>query len=315
MKSRVSMVILLATTTVCVVLSACLFLENRALRVALKTAERVMPASAEPRVPISREMAVDLPAPLQNPVGSIAPESLPKIPDRLSRFGRMMGDPEFQVAMMERSKSRIEQVYAGLFRVLDLDEETIEIFKTLLAERSLIECQVAFQRRASQSDPGAVQEAEFLLAENLERIDQSLAEVLGKEKNAAFDYFQETLSQRQSVDELARRLTYSGTLLTEDRAEILVGVMAAAEESRPYTRDLSELSSRDRSTLSEEEIALYLDERRMLNEVILSEASEILEPDQMEALVEQQIREVEQIERQVEFGFGPRRGMGARPGG
>jgi hypothetical protein len=304
MKSRLFAIFLLTTTAAGAVLSAYLYLENRSLQTALKEAnEEVLvpempPEARETIVPESVVQIVTLPV---EPEVVAEVEPRPQFSNRADRFRQMMADPNFQNAMLERSKSRIERNYAGLLRTLDLDEETVGIFMTLLAERSNFESQAAFQWRAGRNDPEAVIEVEFMLEENLAQIDRSLAEVLGDEKYGAYDYYQSTLPQRQSVGELARKLSYSGTPLTEDRAEVLVGVMAAAGESLPYTTDLAQLSPRDRSTVTQDDLAVYIDERRTLNEIILSEASLVLEEDQLEALADQQIREVEQLERRSDL--------------
>ena len=315
MKSKILPIILLATTATGVVLSAYLYRENRSLRTALEETNRVIPQPEDTPEIKSVEPTVVVAASPQETIEAAREEPGPRRPDRFGRFRQMMENPDFQSAMLERSKTRIERDFAGLFRTMDLDEEGVEIFKTLLAERSMIEWQAAFQSRAARGDPEAMLEAELMLDENLAQIDQSLAEILNQEDYAAYDYYQDTLPQRRSVDELARRLSYSGTPLTDERAEVLVGVMATAEDSFSYTVDLAQLSRQERSSVTEIDIALYLDEKESLNQTILSEAAMVLEPDQLEGLAEQQIREIEQIELQASLvGLEGRGGFG-RPGG
>jgi DNA repair exonuclease SbcCD ATPase subunit len=315
MKIKTLPLFLLATTAAGAVLSAYLFQENRSLQTALEKASRAVGPSNEPQEIRIVEPSVAAATPPQEASEVAEPVSRRPPPDRFERFRQMREDPNFQRAMLERSKSSIERNYAGLFRALDLDEEGVEILKTLLAERSMMERQAAFQRRADLDDPEALLKAELSLEKNLAQIDRSLAEVLGEEKYATYDYYRDTLPQRQSVDELARRLSYSGTPLTEERAEVLVGVMAEAENSHNYTMDLARLSRGERSLVTEIDVALYLDEKERLNQMILSEAAEVLEQDQLEALAEQQMREVEQIERRASFGMGFRGGFGGPPGG
>lgn len=315
MKTKILPILLLATTVAGAVLSAYLFQENRSLQAALEKTNREVPPSDEPQEVMIAESTAAVAAPSQEPIEGAEAEPRPRPPDRFERFRQMMENPDFRSAMLERSKSRIERDFAGLFRALDLDEEGVEIFKTLLAERSMIERQAAFQRRAGWGDPDAMLETEFMLEENLAQIDRSLAEVLGEENYATYDYYQDTLPQRQAVDELTRRLSYSGTPLTEDRAEVLVGVMATVEDSHTYTMDLARLSRSERSSLSEIDVALYLDEKESLNQTILFEAAEVLELDQLEALAEQQIREIEQLELRASLGLGSRGGFGGRGGG
>jgi hypothetical protein len=314
MKSKILPIFLLLTTAAGAVLSVYLYRENRSLQAALEETNREVPRPEDTQEIKSVESAVVVAAPPQETVEAAREEPGTRPPDRFDRFRQMMENPDFQSAMLERSKTRIERDFARLFRTMDLDEEGVEIFKTLLAERSMLERQAAFQSRAARGDPEAMLEAELMLEESLAQIDQSLAEVLGEEDYVAYDYYQDTLPQRRSVDELAQRLSYSGTPLTEERAEVLVGVMATAEDSFSYTVDLAQLSRRERSSVTEIDVALYLDERESLNQTILSGAAMVLEPDQLEAMAEQQIREVEQIELQASLGLDARGGFG-RPGG
>lgn len=319
MKSKSLPIFLLATTAAGAVLSAYLYQENRSLQAALEETSRVVPQPEDTQEIISVEPIAVVAASPQETIEVPREEPGPRPPDRFDRFRKMMENPDFQSAMLERSKVRIERDFAGLFRTMDLDEEGVEILKTLLAERSMVERQAAFQSRAAQGDPEAMFETELMLEANLAGIDLSLAEVLGEEGFANYDYYQDTLPQRQSVEELTRRLSYSGTPLAEERAEVLVGVMATTEDSFNYTVDLARLSRRERSSLTEIDVAVYLDERESLNQMILSEAAVVLEPDQLEALAEQQIREVEQIELQASLGLGARGGFrgpgGGPPGG
>jgi hypothetical protein len=318
-KSKILPLFLLLTTAVGAVLSAYLYRENRALQAVLEETNRLVAQTEDTQEIKSVGSFVAVAA---SPQGTIevareAPGARPR--DRFGRFQQMMENPDFQSAMLERSKTRIERDFARLFRTMDLDEEAMEIFKTLLAERSMIERKAAFQSRAALGDPEAMLEVELMLEESLAQIDQSLIEVLSEEDYDAYDYYQETLPQRRSVDELVRRLSYSGTPLTEERAEVLVGVMATAEDSFSYTLDLAKLSNRERMSVTEVDVALYLDERESLNQMVLSGAALVLEQDQLEALAEQQIREIEQIELRASLGFEGRGGFGRQgvgpPGG
>lgn len=296
-----------------------LYRENQALRAELvRRAETTVEVSS----PAEAESGVIDPTPVEPPppepvaIDEVPPEPSSRREDRAARFRRMMDDPNVQAMIRERTKSGVEQRYAGLFRTMNLDEETIEVFKELMAERELVQRRAAIESRMGLGGDGP--EAAFLAELEVEQLNQSLAEVLGEEDYDKFTYYQDTLPQRQVVEELNRRLSYSGTPLTEDRAEVLVGVMAGTEDAFTYTNDLSQLSGPERATLSAEEVALYVEERRVLNESVLSEASTVLESDQLEALAEQQIREIEALEQRATIGFemrgfGP--GGGRGPGG
>jgi hypothetical protein len=293
-----------------------LYRENQALSQELS--RRMDLPSPEPESIAEEPLPVSAPRlePAPVPPVAVEPGAAPSRPgweDRVARFRRMMDDPDVQAAMRERSKSGIEQRYAGLFRSLGLDEETIEVFKELMAEKEMTRRRTAIDLRLAQD--GAGPDVAFLAELEMERLDQSLAEVLGEDNYETFAYYQETLPQRQVVDELTRRLSYSGTPLNEEVAEQLVGVMAGTQESFAFTNDLSRMSGWERASLSAEDVALYLEERRILNEAVLSEASTVLAPDQLEALAEQQMREIETLEREAAIGMGMLGGRGPGGGG
>ena len=174
MKIKILPIFLLATTAAGAVLSAYLYQENRSLQAALEETSRVVPPTDELDEPLIPEPVVVVAAPTPEPVRVAEPEPRPQAPDRFDRFRQMMADPDFRTAMLERSKSRIERDFAGLFRALNLDEEGVGVFKTLLAERSMIERQAAFQRRSGRDDPETMLEAEFML-EDSEYLAESMA--------------------------------------------------------------------------------------------------------------------------------------------
>lgn len=312
---------LFITTAAGILAAVVLYRENQALREELSRrieVERPMPGPNEPEPERVFPVEVSLEPPAAVEPTEPVPEPRPGREDRAARFLRMMDDPDVQAAMRERSKSGVERRYAGLFRSLGLDEETIEVFKELMAEKEMVQRRAAIESRMALEGEGP--DILFLAELDLERLDQSLVEVLGEDAHDTFTYFQETLSERQAVEDLTRLLSYSGTPLAQDRAEQLVGVMAGAEEAFVYTNDLSQLSGRERARVPAEDVALYIEERRSLNESVLSEASTVLAPDQLEALAEQQMREVETLERQAAMGGmrgggGPGGGGGRGPGG
>ncbi|MEZ5276306.1 MAG: hypothetical protein R3F07_08000 [Opitutaceae bacterium] len=310
--------LLFAGTTVVACAAAVYFLkQNEILRAELarlaETAQSVDQAgvgAVETPESIVPEVA---PAPATaEPEPSVGPQRWGG-PARRGRMEQFLSDPAMQASMRARAADRIERDFAGLFRALGLDEDTVDIFTELLAERETMRFQLNMRRRLAGDDPVAQEEVDLWWEEGQAGLEKSLGEVLGSENFDKFTYYEETLPQRRQVEELQRRLSYSGTPLGESQAEALVGVMASTQAQFNFTTDLAALPPPERAAVSQDQVSQYMAERRVLNETILSKAAAVLQPDQLEALAGQQIREMEQVERQAEIGVRMRGGFGRGP--
>ncbi len=217
---------------------------------------------------------------------------------RANFFKQMLENPERRQMFIEANKGRVERGYAALFKKLNFSDEEAGVFMSLLAERSL------FQRglQMAADDQKAVAQA------NLDTLDAGLAELLGEEGYASYEAYQGSLSQRRTVDNLNRKLSYSGTPLSEDAAENLISMMASQESSFQFSNDLSNLERGNRREYSQEDIEVYIDERNALNTQILDSARDILNEDQLDSLLEQQLEETERIQQwstvRAQGGFG-----------
>ena len=317
MRSRWFSLFFLFTTAAACGVAVYLLKQNEILRAELarlaeaaRPIEQVGEAAVPPLEPIVPVVAA---APVAAEPESVAEPPRWGGPGRRERMEQFLTDPAMQASMRARAADRIERDFAGLFRTLGLDEDTVDIFTELLAEREAMRFQVNMRRRMAGDDPVAQAEVDFWWKEGQAGLDKSLGEVLGAGNYDKFTYYEETLPQRRDVEELQRRLSYSGTPLGDNQAEALVGLMASTKDEFNFTTDLAALPPPERAAVSQDQVSQYLAERRVLNETILSKAATVLQTDQLEALAGQQIREMEQVERQAEIGVRMRGGFGRGP--
>ncbi|MBL4575656.1 MAG: hypothetical protein JKY51_06110, partial [Opitutaceae bacterium] len=168
-------------------------------------------------------------------------------------------------------------------------------FMSLLSERTL------YERGSRFGSDIFSDEEKSVVQENIEKLDAGLGSLLGEEDFAVYQQYEKTLPQRRSVDNLTQKLSYSGTPLGEEVAEKLISIMASQEGAFVFTNDLSNGGPRSLNQSSPEEVETYLNERGVLNTQIFNQAQEILNEDQLDTFLEQQLEEIERIQRWSEM--------------
>lgn len=171
--------------------------------------------AASTREPISRSAAVAETASYARP--------------RAMRLGPMesmlLGDPEYQKAMLTQLRGNLDARYAGLFRRLNLSPEKLQQLKSFLVERqaSTMDALVAARSSGDLSPGGEAMRS--LVAETQSEIDRGIAELLGDELFAVYRDYNENGSNYALADQLERRLSYTTTPLTVEQADELVRIL------------------------------------------------------------------------------------------
>jgi hypothetical protein len=146
----------------------------------------------------------------------------------------LMNKPEVQAMLTLQQKAAIEARYATLFRNLNLPPEQIEKLKTLLADRSTTVQDVISAAREQGINPRENPEAyQKLIADAQDQINNGIKSVIGEQGFAQLTTYEQTLPQRNVVNELQQRLSYTSTPLTPAQAEQMVQILAANTPPRP----------------------------------------------------------------------------------
>ena len=143
----------------------------------------------------------------------------------------MLERPEIQRLMALQQKSGLDSRYSALFKNLGLSPEQLERFKDLLVEKRSSTSDVRSAAREqglnARKDRATY---EKLVADAQAEIDASIRETIGDAGFAKYENYEKTLPQRNTVNQLEQRLSYSSTPLSSQQSEQLVAILAAADQ-------------------------------------------------------------------------------------
>lgn len=139
----------------------------------------------------------------------------------------LMSKPEVQALLSQQQKAAIEARYGALFRNLNLPPDQAAKLTALLAERGTTVQDVMSAAREQGIDPRE-NPAGFrkLVADAQNQINDSIKATIGDQGFAQLTNYEQTMPQRQLVNDLQQRLSYSSTPLTTTQAEQLVQILA-----------------------------------------------------------------------------------------
>ena len=137
--------------------------------------------------------------------------------------------PEMRSLMALDQKGRLDSRYAALFKALKLPPAQLDKLKQLLVDKQSAPMDVFAEARAQGlTGPENAAQIRALLQATNQEIDENVRATLG---DAAFEQYQQyerTLPQRNVVDQLANRLSYSDDPLSAQQTEQLVALLAAS---------------------------------------------------------------------------------------
>jgi hypothetical protein len=145
----------------------------------------------------------------------------------------LMAKPEVQALVSAQQKAAIEARYAALFKNLNLPPEQEAKLKSLLAERTTTMMDVASAARDQGINPRENPEAfRKLVTDAQNEINNSIKSVIGDSGFTQLQTYEQTMPQRNLVNELQQRLAHSGNNLSMVQEEQLVQILAANAPQR-----------------------------------------------------------------------------------
>lgn len=147
---------------------------------------------------------------------------------QLTAVRDLLNKPEVMALLSVQQKAAVEARYAALFKSLNLSPDQAEKLKAVLAERQTTMMDVMSAARDQGIDPRRDPEAfQKLMAMAQNDINSSIKAVIGDSGFAQFETYEKTLPQRNVVNQLQQRLSYTDTPLSTAQAEQLVRILAA----------------------------------------------------------------------------------------
>ena len=153
---------------------------------------------------------------------------------QMSALRDLMAKPEVQAMINLQQKAGIEARYATLFKNLNLSSDQSAKLTSLLAERGNTRQDVYSAAREQGIDPRTNPEAfRKLLSDAQNELNTGIKSVIGDGGFAQLQTYEQTLPQRNVVNELQQRLSYTGSPLTSAQSEQLVQILATNTPPRP----------------------------------------------------------------------------------
>jgi hypothetical protein len=148
--------------------------------------------------------------------------------EQFALLAAMADQPEFQKLLALQQRGRIDGKYATLFRQLKLNPDELDRLQTLLSEKQSAYADAMIAAR----DQGLAGKDARDLAATVSRATQkdletSIKDLLGPQRYGQYQTYERTEPQRQLVDQLAQRLSYSATPLSLSQQDQLVQTLAS----------------------------------------------------------------------------------------
>ncbi|MEO6246551.1 MAG: hypothetical protein ABIQ12_14060 [Opitutaceae bacterium] len=165
-----------------------------------------------------------------------SPDARRDAEQQLDAVRGLFSKPEVQAMLSLQQKAAIDTRYAPLFKALNLTPNQAEQLKSLLAERTTTMLDVLAVARDQGVDPRD-NPAGFrqLIANAQNEINQSIRGVIGDPGFTQLSTFEQTLPQRNLVNDLQQRLSYTSSPLSNSQAEQLVQILAENPAPRAAT--------------------------------------------------------------------------------
>ncbi len=144
-----------------------------------------------------------------------------------AQMATLMQDPEFTEAWKLQQEARIERRYGALFKDLNLPPDQLATLKSLLAERENAGREVWATAAAQGLNPRESRDQlRELTAEFQAEVDANIANTVGPNVVAAIEAYNNTGSQRNTVNEFSERLSNTGQPLNDSQSRQLTAILA-----------------------------------------------------------------------------------------
>ena len=197
-------------------------------------------------------------------------------------LGNMLKDPEMRKAMEQQQRMGMDMIYGGLMKQLQLSPEQEKKFKDmLLAQQMENLSQAGAMFDGDATDRAKV--AQELAAKRVEN-EEKIKELLGEEKFAEYQDYNQTMGERMMLDQFARSTDVSAeqsaqllAIMREEKKNMQINL---GNQATDPTQDWQAVLA------SEDATAKLFSQQREVNQRVLERAGQILNAEQMEKFSE-----------------------------
>lgn len=223
-------------------------------------------------------------------------------------FLGMLNNPQAQQLMAIQMKGMLDARYAALFKSLNLTPQQVDQFKNLMVQKqqAMMDAVAAAREQGidPRTDPAGFKQA---LVEAQASTNDQIKTALGDAGYAQYQQYEQTLPQRNTVNQLQQSLSYTPTPLTDDQANQLVQVLA---QNSPAGTGGGNLFASLRAGPG------GLNQTGPVTAAALTQAQGVLSAPQIQALqqIQQQQAAQAQMQQMLRASFGPNAAPAAAAG-
>lgn len=217
----------------------------------------------------------------------------------------LRNDPDMALLARLDRQREVDQRFSDFFRMARLTPEQTEEVRALLTTRELARRTAPLAAREAGVDPDDPAAMQAFLSQTMDPINTALQQELGAAGWQQLQSYETTLPHRDTVNQLAQRLSYSGAPLADTQRESLAQVLATAPvvPNRPSRR------------APVEEWNAYFQQVSAANAATVAQARSVLNTQQAEAFAAQRAEELQRQQLRVTVAQNMRAAREAMAGG
>ena len=197
-------------------------------------------------------------------------------------LGNMLKDPEMRKAMEQQQRMGMDMVYGGLMKQLQLPPEQEKKFKDLLLAQQMENLsQAGAMFDGDATDRAKV--AQELATKRMEN-EEKIKELLGEEKFAEYQDYNQTMGERMMLEQFAR----STEISPEQNAQLLAIMREEKKNMQINLGNQAMDPTQDWQAVlaSEDATERLFSQQREVNQRVLERAGQVLSSEQMEKFSE-----------------------------
>jgi replicative superfamily II helicase len=193
-------------------------------------------------------------------------------------LANMLKDPEMRKAMEQQQRMAMDMIYGSLVKQLQLSPEQEKKFKDMLLAQQMEN--VSQAGAMFDGDPEQRAKLAKELAEKRTANEEKMKELLGEEKFAQYQDYNQTIGERMMLDQFARNAEISPeqneqllAIMREEKKNVQINLGNPAADP---TQDWQAVLGSDEAT------AKLFAQQEEVNNRVMERAAQVLTPEQMQ---------------------------------
>ncbi len=212
-------------------------------------------------------------------------------------LNNVMSDPEMKKMIVSQQRMMVGQLYGPLIQKMQLSPGESQAFKDLLTENMAGATEAA---SSMFSKTGAVDRAEAgrKLADQTQAMEQRVKDLLGEERYAQYQDYQQTVGERAQLGMFRQETTADGEPISNYQVEQLLQVMR--EEKQQVTAAAGVAfpdgtKGQFPTAMDDAQMEKLLSVQEQVNQNVQARAGAILSPSQLEAFGRHQSNQLQMV--------------------